>query len=136
PPLPGWVTGLPVVGENISNSWTKLQNDPATIQLYEPKITAVLTRLLSGGLGIVGAVLELILGVIISAIFLSSGTKMLNPIYDLMKKLVGEHDGPALVDASGRAVKGVAVGVMGTAFIAAIAAWIGFTIAGISAAAA
>jgi predicted PurR-regulated permease PerM len=32
-----------------------------------------------------------------------------------------------LVDASGRAVKGVAIGVMGTAFIAGIAAWIGFT---------
>jgi len=136
PPLPGWVTGLPVVGDNISSTWTKIQNDPAAIQLYEPKITAVLTRLLSGGLGIIGAVLELILGVIISAVFLSSGPKMLNPMYNVMKRLVGEHDGPALVDASGRAVKGVAVGVMGTGFIAAIAAWIGFAIAGISAAAA
>jgi predicted PurR-regulated permease PerM len=48
-----------------------------------------------------------------------------------MKRLVGEHDGPALVDASGRAVKGVAIGVMGTGFIAGIAAWIGFTIAGV-----
>jgi predicted PurR-regulated permease PerM len=45
--------------------------------------------------------------------------------------MVGENDGPALVDASGRAVKGVAIGVMGTAFIAGIAAWIGFAIAGI-----
>ena len=43
-----------------------------------------------------------------------------------------ENDGPALVDATGRAVKGVAVGVMGTAFIAALFAWIGFAIAGIS----
>jgi predicted PurR-regulated permease PerM len=32
----------------------------------------------------------------------------------------------------GRAVKGVAVGVMGTAFIAAFFAWVGFAIAGIS----
>ena len=60
---------------------------------------------------------------------------MLNPIYGATKKIIGEHDGPALVDASGRAVKGVAIGVMGTAFIAAIAAWIGFTIAGVSIAA-
>jgi hypothetical protein len=55
----------------------------------------------------------LILGIIISAVFLNSGTKMLNPIYVVMKRMVGENDGPALVDASGRAVKGVAVGVMG-----------------------
>ena len=132
PPLPGWIAGLPVVGENISSSWQKLQNDPATIHLYEPKIRAVLARLLGGGLGVVGAGLELVLGIIISAIFLNSGTKILNPIYTLMKRMVGENDGPALVDASGRAVKGVAIGVMGTAFIAGIAAWIGFSIAGIS----
>ena len=45
-------------------------------------------------------------------------------------------DGPirlgGKLDASGRAVKGVAIGVMGTGFIAGIAAWIGFTIAGVS----
>lgn len=130
-PLPEWIAGLPVVGENISSGWQKLQNDPAAIQLYEPKIRAVLTRLLGGGLGVVGAGFELILGIIISAIFLNSGTKILNPIYVVMKRMVGENDGPALVDASGRAVKGVAIGVMGTAFIAGIAAWIGFAIAGI-----
>ncbi len=135
PPLPEWITGLPIVGDNISTSWQKLQNDPATIHVYEPKIRAVLGRLLGGGLGLVGAGLEFILGIIISAVMLNSGAKALNPIYAVMKRMAGEHDGPALIDASGRAVKGVAIGVMGTAFIAGIAAWIGFTIAGISIAA-
>lgn len=132
PPLPGWITGLPLVGNKISTGWEKLQNDPATIHLYEPKIRAVLTRLLGGGLGVVGAGLELVVGIIISAILLTSGSKALNPIYTVMRRIVGEHDGPALVDASGRAVKGVAIGVMGTGFIAGIAAWIGFSIAGLS----
>ena len=132
PALPEWITGLPVVGDNISTSWQKLQNDPAAIQLYEPNIRAVLARLLGGGLGVVGAGLEFILGIIISAVMLNSGSKALNPVYGVMKRIVGEHDGPVLVDASGRAVKGVAIGVMGTGFIAAIAAWIGFTIAGVS----
>jgi predicted PurR-regulated permease PerM len=114
-----------------SSTWLKLQSDPAAIELYEPKIMAVVTRLLGGGLGVIGAGLELVLGIIISAVFLNSGTKILDPIYVVMKRMVGENDGPALVDASGRAVKGVAIGVMGTAFIAGIAAWIGFAIAGI-----
>jgi len=135
PALPDWIAGLPLVGEKISAGWQNLQNDPTTIQLYEPKITAVLTRLLGGGLGVIGSGLELIVGIIISAVMLTSGSKALNPIYAVMKRMVGEHDGPALVDASGRAVKGVAIGVMGTAFIAGIAAWIGFSIAGISIAA-
>jgi predicted PurR-regulated permease PerM len=76
--------------------------------------------------------LEFIAGVIVSAIFLSSGKKLLMPIYEIVGRIIGEKDGPALVDATGRAVKGVAVGVMGTAFIAAFSAWIGFSIAGIS----
>ena len=135
PALPEWITSLPFVGENISTSWQKLQNDPASIALYEPQIKAGISRILTGGLGVIGSGLEFVVGIIISAVILNSGTKALNPIYGFMKRLVGEHDGPALVDASGRAVKGVAIGVMGTAFIAAIAAWIGFTIAGISIAA-
>jgi len=135
PALPETITGLPVVGEKISTGWQKLQNDPATIATYEPQIKSFLGHLLTGGLGLIGSGLEFILGIIISAVFLTSGTKMLNPIYLATKKIIGENDGPALVDASGRAVKGVAVGVMGTAFIAAIAAWIGFTIAGVSIAA-
>ena len=135
PALPDWIAGLPVVGDKISTAWQKIQNDPASIGLYEPQIKAVLGRILTGGLGVIGSGLEFIVGIIISAVILTSGTKALNPIYAIMKRLVGEHDGPDLVDASGRAVKGVAIGVMGTAFIAAIAAWIGFSIAGISIAA-
>jgi predicted PurR-regulated permease PerM len=61
-----------------------------------------------------------------------SGEKILQPINITMQNIVGHNDGLALVNATGRAVKGVAVGVMGTALIAAPAAWIGFAIARIS----
>src|SRR6478736_5826471 len=80
----------------------------------------------------VGATLEFIVGIIVSAIFLASGGKVLQPLYATMRNLVGYNDGPPIIHATGRAVKGVAVGVMGTAFVAAFAAWIGFAIAGIS----
>src|SRR6478609_6447680 len=133
PPLPAWVGGLPFAGDKIANFWQQLQADPsATIAAYEPQIKSVLQRLISGGAGMVGATLEFIVGIIVSAIFLASGGKVLQPLYATMRNLVGYNDGPALVDATGRAVKGVAIGVMGTAFIAALAAWIGFAIAGIS----
>jgi len=131
PDLPAWITGLPFAGERISTSWENIQKDPAGIAAYEPQIKAGIRHVLMGGLGVIGSGLEFVLGIIISAVLLTSGKKALNPIYAVMKRTVGEHDGPALVDASGKAVKGVAIGVMGTAFIAGIAAWIGFTIAGI-----
>jgi predicted PurR-regulated permease PerM len=133
PALPDWIAGLPFVGKKIANFWQQLQADPATtIAAYEPQVKNVLQRLISGGAGIVGAALEFIVGIIVSAIMLTSGKKALQPIYAIMEKIVGDNDGPALIDATGRAVKGVAVGVMGTAFIAALFAWIGFMIAGIS----
>ena len=133
PALPAWVEGVPFAGKKTAAFWHDLQANPAaTLANYEPKIRQILQRLVFGGAGMVGAVLEFIVGIIISAVLLAQGEKVLQPLYVIMKKLVGEHDGPLLVNATGRAVRGVAVGVMGTAFIAAIAAWIGYAIAGIS----
>src|SRR6188474_269578 len=55
PPLPDWIAGLPVVGQRISTGWENLQKDPASIGLYEPQIKAVLSRILTGGLGVIGS---------------------------------------------------------------------------------
>jgi predicted PurR-regulated permease PerM len=133
PPLPEGVGDWPFVGKKIAAFWTQMETDPkATINLYEPQIKATLQHLLHGGAGIIGATLEFVVGIIISAILLANRKSILPPIYATMSRIAGEKDGPNIVDASGRAVKGVAIGVMGTAFIAALAAWIGFAIAGIS----
>ncbi len=133
PALPEWIAGIPFLGKKMADFWQQLQADPATtIASYEPQIKSTLQRLISGGAGMVGATLEFILGIIVSAVLLASGKKVLEPVYAIMDNIVGERDGASLVDATGRAVKGVAVGVMGTAFIAALFAWIGFAIAGIS----
>jgi predicted PurR-regulated permease PerM len=133
PALPGWIAGLPFLGKKMADFWQQLQADPATtISSYEPQIKSLLQRLISGGAGLIGATLEFVVGIIVSAVLLASGKKVLQPIYAIMDNIVGERDGSSLVDATGRAVKGVAVGVMGTAFIAALFAWIGFAIAGIS----
>src|SRR6187431_1771644 len=132
PPLPVWVEGVPVAGKKMTAFWGQLQADPSsTLATYEPKIKSVLQGLVFGGAGMVGAVFEFILGIIISAVLLANKDTVLPPIYAMMKKLVGDAGGPPLVDATGRAVKGVAVGVMGTAFIAAFFAWIAFAIAGV-----
>jgi predicted PurR-regulated permease PerM len=133
PQLPDWIGNIPFAGKKLAAFWQQLKTDhAATIAAYEPQIKSVLKRLTSGGAGIAGAVLEFIVGIIISAMLLVSRKKVLQPIYAIMQNIIGENDGPALIDASGRAVKGVATGVIGTAFIAALFAWIGFAIAGIS----
>ena len=132
PPLPEWITGLPYVGDDIASFWKELQANPKeTIGLYEPQIKMVLHRIVTGGAGMLGVALEFIAGIIVSAVFLVNRKKIIRPVYAVIKHLLGDRDSLALLDATAQAVKGVAIGVIGTAFIASVFSWIGFLIAGI-----
>ncbi|MCW3119334.1 MAG: family transporter [Chitinophagaceae bacterium] len=132
PPLPSWVAALPYIGNEISSFWQQMQDNPKeAVNLHEGQIKTLLHHIVTGGAGMLGAAFEFVTGIIVSAIFLVGGKKILQPVNAVMTHLLGPMDGPALLNATGQAIKGVAVGVMGTAFIAAIISWIGFFIAGI-----
>jgi predicted PurR-regulated permease PerM len=134
PPIPTWVDKLPkVLQTKVSAFWATMSADPAgTIGLYDDQIKGFFRKMISGGLGIAGAGFEIILGIIVSAILLTKGEKALDPLLTISKKLIGEKSGPALLNSAGRAIQGVSIGVIGTATIAAVVAWIGFTIEGLS----
>jgi predicted PurR-regulated permease PerM len=132
PTLPGFIRNLPFLGDRAAAIWAQLEKDPAgTIGVYDEQIKNMLQHLVSGGTGIMGAGFELILGIIVSAVLLHYGKKALEPLETFLANLAGEDTGDAIIDASGKAIKGVAIGVMGTGLIAALAAWIGFAIAGV-----
>lgn len=132
PALPENVAGIPVAGKKLATFWAQLQANPAaTVNTYQPQILALSQKLLQGGAGIAAATLELIVGIIISAIMLVDGGSALKPVRAVLAQLAGAERGDAIVDASGKAIKGVAVGVMGTAFIEALAMWIGLKIASV-----
>lgn len=132
PPLPEQVTQLPYVGDGIADFWHHLQQNPKeTVFGYEHQIKNLLHHLLTGGLGILGTGIQLVFGIILSAIFLVGGKDMLRPFRAALQHLLGKRDGLLLLDATNHAIKGVSIGVIGTAFFAAALSWIGFTIAGI-----
>jgi predicted PurR-regulated permease PerM len=133
PPLPEKISSLPVVGEKAQTIWTDLENDPQkAVKIYGPQIKSFLQHMISAGGGVIGATLELIVGIIISAVVLTfGGNKIIEPLAKTLKGLTGEKQGMELVDASGRAIRGVAIGVMGTGLIAALLAWLGYALAGI-----
>ena len=132
PALPMFIQNIPYLGEKATAMWTKLEADPAgTVRLYEDQIRYVLQHLISGGTGIMGAGMELVLGIIVSAVLLHYGKSGIEPIAALFENLLGVDTSQKILDASGKAIRGVAIGVMGTGLIAALAAWIGFAIAGI-----
>ncbi|MEJ0104778.1 MAG: AI-2E family transporter [Bacteroidota bacterium] len=132
PPLPAWIVNLPYVGEEISSFWQSVHDNPKeTMALHEIQLRSLLHHVVTGGAGMLGATLEIFAGIIISAFLLVRSEMILKPVHATMRHLLGEKDGYALLNAIGQAVKGVAVGVMGTAFIVAVISWIGFVIAGI-----
>lgn len=132
PPLPRWATHLPIVGEDISSFWQQLQSSPReTIVSHGEPIREAMRHILTSGAGIVGTALQFIIGIIISAFLLVAGEKALIPVKSTMQHLLGRRDGLSLLRATAVAIKSVSIGVMGTAFIAAIISWIGLLIAGI-----
>lgn len=132
PSLPVWISGFPVVGDNISDLYFQLQKNPQqTITPYESQIKNALQHLLKSGTGMLGATSQFILGIIVSGFLLVSGHRILLPLKASMKHLLGARQGLALINASEQAIKGVTIGVMGAALIASVICWIGFTIAGI-----
>lgn len=132
PSLPPWVHGLPLIGGDIEAFWDQLQKSPkATIGHHGEQLKMALRHILAGGAGMLGMILQFITGIIISAFFLVSGEKMLSPVKSAMQHLLGRRDGLTLLRATTQAIRGVSIGVMGTAFIAAFISWIGLAIAGI-----
>lgn len=132
PPLPAWITNLPYIGEELSLFWRSIQDNPKEVMaLHEVQVRSLLEHVVTSGAGIIGITFELIAGIIISSVFLVRREIILKPVFAIGYHLLGEKDGHALINAIAQAVKGVAVGVMGTAFIAAIVSWLGFIIAGI-----
>ena len=132
PPLPANISSMPLLGEPINEFYKNLQEEPkATLAEHENQIKMVLQGIASKGAGVFGAASEIILGIVISAFFLQSGRKMITPVANALKHILGKEDADALLNTCAMAIKGVSVGIMGTALIAAILAWIGLMIAGI-----
>lgn len=132
PPLPENIIQIPYAGQGIAGFWFQLQQNPKEMVLgHEHQIKNGLHYLLTGGLGLAGTGLQIILGIIVSALFLVGGKEKLTPLKLALGHLLGKKDGLLLLDSINNAIKGVSVGVIGTAFFAAVFSWIGFTIAGI-----
>jgi predicted PurR-regulated permease PerM len=71
------------------------------------------------------------LGIIISAVMLVGGAKGLLPLKTALYAVAGTKRGDDIVEASGKAINGVAVGVMGAAFIQALVMFIALKIVGV-----
>ena len=132
PPPPDWVSGIPLVGDKISERWT----DVAVAGTGE-----LLTRLqpfmndaakwLAGAFGSFGIfTIEFLLTVVIAAILYGQGEAARETLIRFGRRLAGER-GESVVLLAGQAIRAVALGVVVTALVQTVLAGLGLAVAGV-----
>lgn len=131
---PGWLAGLPLVGEPFDAYWRKLAGSQSELtqlgkQLFEPtrKVLTASATLIGQGL------LELTLVVLIAFFFYRDGHRLASRLALFARKIGGDL-GDRMLLLARTTIMGVMVGIVGTAVAQALVALIGFLIAGVPAA--
>ncbi|KAF0099352.1 MAG: hypothetical protein FD187_2208 [bacterium] len=132
PPVPDWIAGLPLVGERIAHFWQQvaaagIEDFAARLAPYASDVTAWFVAEL-GRFGML--VLQFFLIVILAAILYAGGEEAAAWMRQFGKRLAGEQGENAVVLA-GRAIRGVALGVVITAVVQSVLGGIGLALAGV-----
>lgn len=135
PRLPSWVTGLPLVGEPISQRWTGLVNQTpeakAMLASYAEPARKFLT---DAAVGLASSVVHLAVALVMATSVWARGAAMVDLLKDVLMRLGGERLAE-LIDVAGNTVKGVFYGIVGTAAIQGALMAAGLFIAGVPGAA-
>jgi predicted PurR-regulated permease PerM len=132
PALPQWIAELPFVGEKAQELWKQLAASGITdlAKQAKPYATAVFGWLAgrAGGLGWV--LLQFVLTVIIAAIMYAYGESAAAGMRRFGRRLAGER-GEEMVVLAGRSVRGVALGIVVTAFVQSVIGGLALALSGV-----
>jgi predicted PurR-regulated permease PerM len=136
PPPPEWLGRVPVFGTKITEHWQQFASLHASelsarLAPYAGKAASWFAAQ-AGSVGMM--VLHFLLTVIIAAILYAKGETAAAGVRQFARRLAGEHGEHAAM-LSGRAIRGVALGVGVTAFVQSLLGGIGLAVTGVPAAA-
>jgi predicted PurR-regulated permease PerM len=130
PHAPDWMRSLPVIGNQISRAWEQTNANHEELmkllqQLYEPMRAFGLraVQMVAGGF------LQLSLVVFVAFFFYRDGAKLVKNLIVVVRRLGGEL-GEEMLVLSCNTVKGVMLGIFGTALAQSLVAFLGFMVAG------
>jgi predicted PurR-regulated permease PerM len=131
PHAPEWMRNIPLIGSQLSETWERAAVSHEELmklvnQYYEPirKFSLITVQLVVGGL------LQLMLVVFIAFFFYRDGVRLSASLMAIARKLGGDL-GVDMLHLSRDTVKGVMLGIFGTALAQAAVALFGFVIAGV-----
>ena len=132
PPPPEFVEKIPIIGGKAAMVWREYaakgsEELAENVKPYAARVTSWFVAEV-GNFGLV--TLQFLLTVIISAILYTSGDHAARWVRRFGRRLAGER-GDQVVRLAGQAIRGVALGVVVTAFVQSVLGGIGLAIAGV-----
>ena len=131
---PAWLAGLPVVGGLLADAWNRIvaiggAELAARVGPYAADFLIWFAAEV-GAFGMLG--IQLLLTILISAILYARGEAAAEFAFSFARRLTGER-GEQVMRLAGKAIRGVALGVVLTALVQALFGGIGLWIAGVPA---
>lgn len=132
PQAPGWLVDLPVIGARLAELWQQVATQGfdsllAQLEPYAGEVTKWFVGKV-GGLGFLAA--QLLLTLLLAALMYAAGEPAAQAVRRFGFRLAGEH-GENAVLLAGQAIRGVALGVGGTAVVQSVLAGLGLAVAGV-----
>jgi len=131
---PAWLAEIPWVGARLEAEW---RAGKLTTLLGPDKVRPVLATvgswILHGSAGLALNALNIVLAVLMAGLLYSQGNKAAEVVHKLASR-IGGSSALLATQTAANTVRGVSLGVIGTAFIQALLSGIGFAMAGITAA--
>ena len=130
PPPPTWLADLPVVGIDLEAQWRRAMVDlPASLAQLQPYIGTAAGYALSIGAGLGFAMIEFLVAIVIAAILLVTGETGVQVLRRFVARIGGAHH-LGLLDVAAQTIRGVAAGIIFTAFIQAVLLVLGLVVVG------
>jgi predicted PurR-regulated permease PerM len=134
PEPPKWVSELPLVGEKVATTWSAFAHDTTKLlDVARQYIEPARKFLVASGTTALGGMLQLALSVFIAFFFFRDGDAIIGRIHAAIDRIAGER-GHRLALIASVTVRGVVIGILGTALAQGILMAIGLWMAGIKAA--
>jgi len=132
PGPPEWLKGIPIVGAKGDAAWRDIAaaGPEGLAHLLTPYFAKSITWLASEAGGVGRLALQVLLIVLLSAILYAQGESAAKLANGFAGRLAGER-GLGAVRLAGQAIRAVAMGVLVTAVVQTLLAWLGLAVAGV-----
>ena len=130
-PLPAWVERIPFAGPRISEHWSNLaEGAEPVLSRLQPWFEQAGLWLLKYSFNFAQGVFTLAMSVLIAFFLYRDGEGIIANLREAFQRISGDYS-QRLMDVAKTTVQSVVYGTIGTALAQGVAAWIGFSIAGV-----